>query len=166
MQHGSHSHIDFILNGHRFGGWAEDNPPYDFEYESATETQHGQDGGVFVLGIPMFGLIATFKFLASSPSTQWCIQQEQIRKNSHREKTAQRVYAGSFGDPVRNVSLTLSGGFLPDQLPAFPVAGAVYEAKFQFELAESLVDGGVFHPPLTSDATAAPAAASPPIPGI
>ena len=155
MQHGSHAHIEAILNGHRFSGWSGDDPPYDFEYESATEVQQGHDGGVFVLGKAMFGLVVTFKFLASAPTVQWCILQEQMRKNAHRMKNPLRTYQGSFGDPVRNVSLTLRGGFLPDQLPAFPTAGESYEAKFQFELAESLVDGGVFHPPLTSDAAVA-----------
>ena len=108
----------------------------------------GMDGGVFVLGKPMFGLIITFKFLASSPTAQWCIQQEQMRKNAHRMKSRaahlprqlRRSCAQCFAHPTRR--------FHPGPVAGLPRRRAeTYEAKFQFELAESLVDGGVFYPP-------------------
>ena len=91
------------------------------------------------------------KLAPTSPSTQWCIEQEQLRKNNIKDRTRLRVYAGSFADPVQGTSYTLAGGAIL-QFPATWVAGQTYEAAIRFEEITSDVSGGVFHPPLTSDA--------------
>ena len=150
----SHAHVELIINGHRFVGWAEDDPPYEWEFEDAAEFKEGQDGGLYGIGNPRLGGVLTFKLQPASPSTQWSMQQEQLRKNAHIEKSALRVYAGSFSDPVQSVSWQLEGGVI-QMLPATRVPNQTYEGKIRFEKITANVDGGTFHPPLTSDAAAA-----------
>lgn len=149
----AHSHIECTLNGHRFVGWAEDDPPYEWEFEDAIEIKEGQDGGLYGLGLPRLGGNLTLKLQPASPSTQWCMQQEQMRKNSHVERSAIRIYEGTFSDPVQSVEWRLEGGLIM-MLPATRVANMTYEAKFRFERITASVDGGTFHAPLVSDAAA------------
>ena len=151
MQLLNHSHIECILNGHRWTGWAEDDPPYESEFEDAAELKTGQDGGLYGLGMPQLGGILTLKAQPASPSVQWCIQQEQMRKNAHKQRQALRVYTGSFSDPVLGVSYEMAGGVIL-MFPATLVANQTYEARIQFEEITSSVDGGNFNAPLDSDA--------------
>ena len=140
-----------MLNGHRFVGWAEDDPPYEFEYEDASELKRGQDGGLYGMSMPSFGGILTIKLQPSSPTTQWCIQQEQIRKNLMKSKAQDRIYRGTISDPAVGITAELSGGIIV-QLPAWPIGNQTYEGRFDFEEITSQVDGGTFHPPLMSNA--------------
>ena len=71
MQLLSHSHIECLINGHRFTGWAEDDPPYSWEYEDAVELKKGQDGGLYGNSMPEFGGIYNFMVEPSSPTSQW-----------------------------------------------------------------------------------------------
>ena len=105
MQILSHAHIQCILNGHRVTGWAEDDPPYAFEFEDAAELVEGQDGGLYGVGMPRLG--GTFRFMVqpASPTVQWAMQQEQHRKNAYVTGDALRVYNGTFGDPVQGGQL-------------------------------------------------------------
>ena len=151
MQLLSHAHVECIINGHRCVGWAEDDPPYEWEYEDAADLVQGAEGGLYGIGHARFGGILTLKFQPASPSTQWCMQQEQLRKNSHEMRTALRVYEGSFSDPVQGVSWQMAGGVIL-MFPATRVANQTYEARVQFEKITANVDGGTFHPPLASDA--------------
>lgn len=152
MQLRSHAHIECILNGHRVIGWAEEDPPYEFEYEDAAEYVEGHDGGLYGLGRPRLGGTFMLKLQPTSPTTQWAVKQEQERKNAHKEKRALRVYSGSISDPVQGVEATLSGGGII-MIPAFPIANQTFEVRFMFEEIESSVDGGTFHPPRMSDAS-------------
>ena len=106
----SHAHIELMLNGHRFVGWAEDDPPYEFEYEDASELKRGQDGGMYGLSMPSFGGILTIKLQPASPTAQWCIQQEQIRKNLQKSKAQSRIYRGTLSDPAVGITAELAGG--------------------------------------------------------
>ena len=154
MQLLHHSHLECIINGHRFVGWASDNPPYEFNFEDAVEVEEGQDGGLYGIGLPRLGGEAVFKLMPTSPTCQWCMQQEQLRKNAHKMGAALRVYAGTFSDPVQNVRWNLAGGLII-MFPAIRVAGQTYEVRLRFEEITASVDGGVFHPPGTSDETGA-----------
>ena len=146
----AHSHIECIINGHRFTGWASDDPPYDFEQDDAAEYEEGADGGLYGLGRPRLGGTFIFKMQPAAPTAQWAMQQEQLRKNSHKMRQALRVYSGSFSDPVQNVHWTMSGGGIL-MLPAMCFANVTYEGRLRFEELTAGVDGGVFHPPLHSD---------------
>ena len=151
MQLLSHAHIDLRLNGHRFNGWAEDDPPYEWEIEDAVEFKEGQDGGLYGVSMPRLGGVLRLKLAPTSPSTQWCIQQEQLRKNALKQRTRLRTYAGTFADPVQGISYGLSGGAIL-MFPPTLVAGLTYEPAIRFEEITSEVDGGIFHAPLSSDA--------------
>ena len=79
----SFAHIKVILNGFSFSGWADEDPPYDIDQEESSDRTRGRDGGMYVLGLPMFGGMFTFKMMADSPTAQWSVQQEQFRKDAH-----------------------------------------------------------------------------------
>ena len=147
----SHAHIELILNGHRIVGWADDDPPYEFESEEAAEYKRGQDGGLYGRSMQSFGAKLTIKLDPSSPSTQWCIQQEQMRKNAEKSGDSIRVFAGTISDSAAGISMQLAGGGIV-KFPPWSVANQSYEAEIEFEEVTSEVDGGVFHPPLTSNA--------------
>ena len=142
----AHAHRELILNGFRINdGWADNDPPIDFEFEDAIEEKTGQDGGSYGLSKPSLGCIMTIFLQPNAPGTQWCINQEQMRKNSLRQRTALRIYAGIYTDPAQNVTYRVEGGVIK-MFPAVQIPNKTYEAKMKFELIESLVDGGVFHP--------------------
>ena len=150
MQLLSHSHIECLINGFRFTGWAEDDPPYSWEFEDAAEFKKGQDGGLYGMSMPEFGGIFRFMMNPASPVSQWAMQQEQMRKNSHLNRSRLRVFSGTFSDPVQGVSWRMEGGAIL-QFPATRVAGVSYEGALQFEQITASVDGGVFYAPLASD---------------
>ena len=147
----SFAHIELILNGHRFTGWANEDPPLEFEQEPSSERSHGADGGLYAKGMPIYGNVMTFKMFPTSPTTQWAIQQEQLRKDSHFMGTQQIYYAGTYADPVLGVSYRLEGGII-DLFPAVQVPGLTYEGSVEFEVVTSLVDGGTFNPPRVTTA--------------
>ena len=148
----SHAHIECIINGHRFTGWAEDDPPYEWEEEDSAEFKTGQDGGMYGLSKPEFGGMFRFKLQPASPTTQWAMQQEQMRKNSVKSRAAVRIYSGTFNDPVASTSWRMAGGVIQN-FPSTRTANLTYEGTIMFEELTSQVDGGKFHPPLTSDAS-------------
>lgn len=150
MQTRSHAHLEVTINGHEVVGWAEDDPPYEFEEEDLVETKRGQDGGLYGLSMPHLGGDITLKLSPTSPTTQWAIQQKQEFKTAEKDKAAQTVYEGTFNDPVAGVNMNLAGGVFVN-CPSFPTAGQTFEVMFRFEEFTSEVDGGTFHPPLTSE---------------
>ena len=57
----SFAHIELILNGHRFTGWADEDPPFEFDFEESSDRTRGADGGMYALGMPTYGGTFTFK---------------------------------------------------------------------------------------------------------
>ena len=145
----SFAHIECIINGFRFTGWADEDPPYEFEYESSSTRTRGPDGGLYALGLTMYGGMWTFKMMPNSPTTQWAIQQEQMRKDAHVNGSPFRYYEGTIIDSVQGVSFRLEGGII-DIFPATKIPGVTYEGTIDFEKITSLVDGGMFSPPLVT----------------
>ena len=82
---------------------------------------------------------------------QWAIQQEQLRKNAHKEKAPLVDYSGTLSDPVQGVSHDFAGGVIMNFPAVRPAAGQTYEGSLEFEEITSNVDGGTFHPVGTSD---------------
>ena len=144
----SFAHIQVILNGHVFSAWADEDPPYDFEFEESSDRTRGRDGGLYVLGLPMFGGMFTFKMMADSPTAQWAVQQEQFRKDAHLMGNPLRGYSGTIVDNAAGTNSRLEGGVIVI-FPAVIIPGQVYEGSLDFEQIASNVDGGRFRAPLT-----------------
>lgn len=145
MQLRSHAHIKVVINGHVFVSWSDDDPPYDFESEDAAELKRGQDGGLWGLGMPSFGAVFKFMMQPTSPTAQWAVQQEQIRKNAHKAGDSLRIYTGTITDTSVNISFSMSGGVIM-KFPPVVIANKTYEGTIEFEEITSNVDGGVFSP--------------------
>ena len=45
----SFAHLELILNGFRFSGWADEDPPFEFDFEESSERTRGADGGLYAL---------------------------------------------------------------------------------------------------------------------
>ena len=146
----SFAHLECIINGFRFVGWADEDPPFEFGNEESSERTRGPDGGLYAVGIPKFGDTFTFKMFPTSPTTQWAIQQEQMRKDAHKMGGQERIYSGTLSNPGTGVSYRFDGGIIAS-FPSVAIPGQTYEGMIDFEEITSLVDGGTFHPPLTSN---------------
>ena len=143
----SFAQIKCIINGEEFQGWADDDPPYTFTFEESTERTMGRDGALYALGLPMYGGQFEFRMQANSPTTQWAIQQEQLRKNAHRDGTPFTGYEGTLSDPVTNISYRMDGGVIV-LLPAVAVPGETYVGQLYFESIASNVDAAQTRGPL------------------
>ena len=150
MQIQSFAHLDLILNGHRFEGWANEDPPIDWEFDDLNEVSWGQDGGVYLLSKPMFGGYMTVKVFDTSPTAQWLMQQRLQRDNALIDKAEVTVFSGSFGDAVQGSSWELSGGWL-ENVPLVAMPHVTFAAKIGFERITPNVDGGTYRPPLATD---------------
>ena len=144
MQH-SFAHITCIINGHTFSGWAE-APPYDWEQDESSERTRGADGGLYALGMPIYGGMFTFRMQPNSPTAQWAVQQEQMRSDAHFNGTSLRPYAGTLADTSANINYRLEGGVIVT-FPKMIIPGEDYEGSIDFEVAVSNVDGGSFRAP-------------------
>ena len=145
-QQESFAHVEFIINGHRFSGWSDDDPPIEFEEEESTDRTIGADGGLYAKSMPNYGTMCNFKMLPTSPTAQWGIQQEQMRKDANFNGTPIAYYSGTFANAITGDSYRLEGGVIVD-LPSTHVPGVNYEGSIYFELITSLVDGASFSPP-------------------
>ena len=70
----SFANMECIINGHRFVGWAAEDPPFEFDYEDAVDTEFGPDGALYAMGMPSLGGTWTFKMFPTSPTSQWAMQ--------------------------------------------------------------------------------------------
>ena len=149
MQAKSIAHVDCIISGHRVVGWSDDDPQYEWEGEDVVDVKYGGDGGTYVKSMPMFGQNITIKVMPTSPTCQWAMQQEQLRKNSHLQRQHPKVYDMTLTDSVQGVSWQAAGGYIIN-FPVGNIAGQTYEFKMGFEQVTAQVDGGRFQAPLSS----------------
>ena len=145
----SFAQIKCILNGHLFQGWADQDPPYEFTFEESSDRTIGRDGGLYALGLTMYGGMYAFRMMHNSPTAQWGVQQEQACKNSHQLGTPFREYSGTLNDPVTGTSYRMEGGVIVT-FPAVVVPGQVYEASLYFESITSNVDTARTRAPLSA----------------
>ena len=89
MQLLNNSHIECIVNGHTFNGWADEDPPWEFEEDDSSEVMRGADGGMYVSGKAILGGKFRFKMSPSAPTTQWAITRGKC-KRMRLNKKAQR----------------------------------------------------------------------------
>ena len=141
--------IEVIIQGHRFMGWSDDDPPLEFSDEDGNEFSVGADGGLYAIGNPQFGTEMTFKVFPNSPTVQWAINQEQMRKDDLAAGNDQVIYAGSYINPATGDSYRLSGGFIMN-FPSTRVPGVTYEGTMKFEEIASSVGTARFTPPRSS----------------
>lgn len=145
----SFAHIECIIDGHTFTGWSDEDPPVEFDFESSSDRKRGADGGLYSKGMPNYGGVFKFKMFPTSPTAQWAIQQEQLRKDAHLNGDPEKIYAGTYANPVDNKFYRLEGGII-DIFPAVISPGETYEGTIDFEVITSVVDGGRFNPPRAS----------------
>ena len=82
----------------------------------------GPDGALYAMGMPAFGGMWTFKMFPTAPTTQWAIQNEQMRKDSHMSGEPFRFYSGVLSQPAIGTSYRLEGGIIK-RFPAVAVPG-------------------------------------------
>ena len=106
----SHAHIECIINGHQVTGWADEDPPYSFPVESSKEFQVGADGALYGISKPMFGGAFHFMVQPSSPTAQWAMVQEQIRKDVQLGLLARAHLHNDLGGPGAGPLVPVRGG--------------------------------------------------------
>ena len=142
----SNAHINLIINGHRFSGFADEDRPVEFPGgEDFFTLSTGPDGALYGMAIPMFGGPITVRLEPSSPSVQWAVQQNNMRKNALKSGDPFTIYDGSYSDPAQGRSARVAGGVFM-QCPEMPEANVTFEIQFHFEEIFSNVDGGTFVP--------------------
>ena len=123
----SYAHLECIINGFRFSGWADEDPPFEFDFEESSERTRGADGGLYALGMPTYGGTWTFKVFPTAPPAQWAMQNEQMRKDAHKDGSPERTIPAPSATPVL-ASVTawtaaLSSSFRRWLSPARPTKG-------------------------------------------
>ena len=151
----SHAHVELQIGGHDFEGWADEDRPVEFDAGGDRITiSRGKDGGMYGVDEAILGGPLTVRLAPTSPSAQWCIQQNQMRKDAIVDGGEIPIYDGSYSDAVQGRAATLEGGVLPT-CPDMVEPGVTFEAMFEFQKIISDVDGATFTPTLESGATAA-----------
>lgn len=150
MQLHSIAAVDCLLTAfgsqHRVEQWIDDPNPYEWEFQDAVDlNDQSPDGGVYGMSRLAVGGFLTIKVLGSSPTTQWCIQQELMRSNAVEQRTILPPVHGSLLDLQNNVSWRMEGGVIV-MFPRAFVLGQDYEARMYFQRITPNVDGGIFHP--------------------
>ena len=146
----SHAHVDVVLDGHNFIGWADEDQPVEFDTgEDQVEISIGADGGMYGTSTAMFGSQLTFRMAPTSPTTQWLVARKEEHKQNQINGNAIRIFNGTYSDPVQGRSARMEGGVLMN-CPDLPVPGQTFEATFQFERVVGNADGAVFRRPLSN----------------
>lgn len=138
----SHRHITCILNGRRIGGWANENPPYEFvDVPELTEVEEGPDGTMHAMDTGKQGGGFMLKLLSSSQDAAWFLQRRAARNRGER-----LIYNGSLGDSEQGFSAQMQRGVLVVCPPGI-VPGQVFEVTLRFQEIQSSADGARFTPP-------------------
>ena len=123
----SFANMECIINGHRFVGWAAEDPPFEFDYEDAVDTEFGPDGALYAMGMPSLGGTWTFKMF---PRRR--LRNGQCSRNRRaRMRTLQAVGSCSMTGCCRSLpsarrtgwKAALSCGFQRWRFPALPTKG-------------------------------------------
>lgn len=123
----SSSHLDLELNGIRFEGYADEDPPVDFDNIELSEAEIGKDGTMSTTGTGMQGAKLTVKLLPTSPTVP-----KLMSFHAQIQRGARIIWRGTYGDPDLNIFTQLEGGVLMEAPPA-SMPGKTSEWVFQFE---------------------------------
>lgn len=152
MSMASHNHIDIILNGHTMVGFADEDPPYDLEFEATSERRIGPAGNVYTLEKALQTATLRVRLAPHSPSTRWFIDRYNERVERQTARVEGPFFTGSISDVAKNTNWGLFGGFIVN-VPGFTKPFATYEAELFFERVVPNVAGGRFHQRLEDSAT-------------
>ena len=134
----SSRHINLILNGHRFTGYAEDDPPVEFPDMDLVETVTGRDGAMYANDTAMLGGDVTVKLLPTSESSK-----QVLRWLAQRQRGERLEFEGEYGDTALGYDVVLRGGVMKTCAPA-TVPGKTFEVVFAFEELIPNYDGARF----------------------
>lgn len=138
--HLSWRHIELILNGHRFQGWSDDDPPVEFPDIDLVNVVTGKDGAAYYSDTGMLGGEVTIKLLPTSESAKRC-----LRWLEERDSGARLEFEGTYGDSEIGFSAALRGGALRTCRPA-TVPDQNFEVVFHFEEIIPDYDAAQFSP--------------------
>lgn len=103
----SQQHQVLILNGHRFSGFADEEPAVELEPVELLMEKWSKDGALHGVGTNRKGGQMTVKLQPTSPSAKWMLgQHAEIQRGERIE------WNGTYGDPGLNYDQTLRGGLL------------------------------------------------------
>ena len=144
----SHAHIELEIGGHTFLGYADEDRPVEFDGGAdRISTSVGKDGGLYGVDEAMLGGDITIRLAPTSPSAQWCITENQMRKDTVMAGgDATPIYDGSYNDNSQGRAAELLGGVLV-ACPDMVEPGVTFEVMFRFEQIISSVDGATFTAP-------------------
>ena len=137
----SFAHLELILNGFRFSGWADEDPPFEFDFEESSERTRGADGGLYALGMPTYGGTFTFKVFPTARRRNGPCNRSRCARTLTRMGNPERIYSGTLVNPGTGVSYRVDGGIIAT-FPAVAIPGQTYEGMIDFEEITSLVDDG------------------------
>lgn len=145
----ANAHRVLNIGGHEFVGFADEDRPIEYgEGEDLFELQSGPDGGLYGSDSGKLMRTLTVRLAPTSPSVQWLIEMNEMRKNTIREGDGEiPIFNGTDEDTVVGISAELKQGVL-SSCPDMPEPGQTFEAMFTFEDIVSSVDGGTFTAPL------------------
>lgn len=123
----SHLHQVLILNGHRFTGLSDDDPPIDVPDIDLLEYKYGMDGTMHTKSTNVKGGEVPVKLLSSSLSAKFLLTQFSLIQGG-----ARILWSGSYGDADLGYSVQMLGGKLL-RCPPSVVPGKTFEAVFVFE---------------------------------
>ena len=131
----SFRHVSLQINGHSFSGWADEDPPVDFESLDLLEATFGRSGDMYISDRGKRGGEVTVKLLPTSPSAVRCLQwlNESL-------KDADLDFNGIYADTKLNIGLTMKNGKFK-MCDTTVVDGKTFECTWLFEELIPDVDG-------------------------
>lgn len=132
--------IQLLLNGHRFTGFADEDPAVEFDSVDLAEITTGRDGTLHADDTGVLGGPVTIKLLPGSESVKQC-----LRWKAERDRGEHTEFEGTFADPTLGFSAALRGGIFMS-CPTMTVPGQTFEVVFHFEEIVPDADGANFSP--------------------
>lgn len=136
----SSRHAELTINGHRFTGFSDDDPPVEFPDIELITTMRGRDGAMYASDTAIQGGEVTVKLLPTSQSAK-----QVLRWMTEILRGGRMLFQGSYADTELGYSVQLKGGMLKTAPPSV-VPGKTYEATFEFEQLLPDYDGANFAP--------------------
>ena len=124
----SHGGMSLIINGERVQGFADEDPPVEYDAPSLYEETRGADGALYVRGTNNPGGSLTVKLLPTSKDTA-----RFMRYRARIQAGEDVPINGFYGDPRLGMSAEMDGGFLMTAPQGVIPPGTTAEFVFIFE---------------------------------
>lgn len=136
----SQTHQILLISGHRFEGFADEEPAVDFDPVELFRERRSKDGGLHGTATNLKGGPMTIKLEPSSASVKWCLARHaEIQRGERLE------FEGSYGDPGLDYNTTLRGGKMVS-CPYGITPDKTFEVMFTWERATPEFDAADFDP--------------------